>query len=308
MESKSFTRKSVIVAKSLILVFWYMVLVVMASLAFTGKASRILEKFSAVAIERPLGLAENLPEGTASHSPMAVIISVYDEDEFGIPAETFFDVLNAVAPDWADNNFELKTSRESKDRETSLNKEEPYVLLYIGVSNYLNALALDEDLDEKTAKFDKSIIPKHFKDILKEGDVGFPLSAQNWLQKKRKENVATDSKTNLVDTFFILVILGTFGSLIFLTKDLLSAEMENPLLMFVFRPLFGMALAVAVFIVAILAHALMTTAPLQNLRTETMYILGLGSGLLADAAYLYLKRKTGAGFVDDGEDNGEPVV
>jgi len=43
--------------------------------------------------------------------------------------------------------------------------------------------------------------------------------------------------------------------------------------------------------------------PIQKVRKETMYMLGLASGLLADSAYEYLKTKAGAAFTS--EDSGE---
>ncbi len=45
----------------------------------------------------------------------------------------------------------------------------------------------------------------------------------------------------------------------------------------------------------------MSTASIQQIRTETMYILSLDAGLLTDKAYEYLKDKTNQFQNPDGE-------
>jgi len=270
----------IIVAKSLILTLWYVILI-LAVLAYSCD----FKKKSSKAIESSDGEMD-------LYSPIAILMSIYDKDKFEIPVETFIDVLNAVIPEWANASNKVQY-QDSQNIKTEMLQREPYFLLYASVSNYLNSLALIEDLDEKTIKFDKTIIPKYFEEIINfKADIKFPLSAQHWLKEKQKSNAEYTSKINLIKIFSILLFLGTFGSLIFLTEDLLSDDTYNDILDFIFRPLFGMALSLALSIVAILAHALMTTASLQNIRIETMCILGLGSGLLSDTAYSYLRKRS----------------
>lgn len=54
---------------------------------------------------------------------------------------------------------------------------------------------------------------------------------------------------------------------------------------YLFRPVLGAFLAVAIFIIDIVAHSIVSTAEITKIRHETLFVLALAAGLLSDHAY-----------------------
>jgi hypothetical protein len=97
-------------------------------------------------------------------------------------------------------------------------------------------------------------------------------------------------------------VLGAFGALIFLIRDYITADQEKNLSDYIFRPVPGMFLAVAVFVVDILAHTVISSASILQIRYEPLYILALGAGLLSETAYDWVRRSADSAFTRRHED------
>jgi hypothetical protein len=117
----------------------------------------------------------------------------------------------------------------------------------------------------------------------------------------------------LTDTGIIVIVIGAFGSVLFLVRGAVSmGERENTTALtiedFLFRPCLGALLAVAFLIADIVTHALISTGNLLQLRPESMYGLALAAGLLSEVAYRRLGKSLAGLFPAESkepEDRGQ---
>jgi hypothetical protein len=128
-----------------------------------------------------------------------------------------------------------------------------------------------------------------------ERQIELPPGVVEWIQDYRKDRAANISarktKADLVDTFAILMALGAFGSIIFLVNDYVSPLSSFNIQSYLFRPLFGMLLAAAVFIVDVATQAIVSKSEISSLRHETLYLLALAAGLLTEKVYAFVQEK-----------------
>jgi len=103
------------------------------------------------------------------------------------------------------------------------------------------------------------------------------------LQKDKKER--NNARSKLIDTFLLLIVLGAFGSLIFLTRDYISKDTDTAIAAYIFRPVLGMFLAMAMFVIDILAHSVISTSGMLSIRPEPLFLLAFAAGLLSEQAY-----------------------
>jgi hypothetical protein len=108
---------------------------------------------------------------------------------------------------------------------------------------------------------------------------------RSWIQRRRDKADADKQVDELVNTFLLLIVLGAFGSMIFLTRDYIAKEVDTTISAYVFRPLLGMLLAVAMFVIDLLAHSFVSTADVASIRKEPLFILAFAAGLLSEPAY-----------------------
>lgn len=174
---------------------------------------------------------------------------------------------------------------------------------YVELSNRfeksLRSLAKNEPEDTKTAFLDPAILLAEFK-----GKVEIPEArvaelspeTQDWIAEE-KIRIEKEKKANaLLGAFFLLSALGALGALIFLIRDYTYSVNDNKLRVYIFQPILGIFLAVAVFIVDILAHSVISTASVLEIRYEPLYILALGAGLMSEKAYDAIRRRADSAF------------
>lgn len=194
----------------------------------------------------------------------------------------------------------LKLDAQFKDKDgasaTSANlhrttvEDDAYISLFSNVRDILVAEALSPDKNQTSISY-KALVPKYFVYEQNVGMVDVPLDVKLWMSEYAERADAENKKIKLMDTFTILLVLGAFGSLIFLTKDYLLPNEKAGLSAYVFRPILGMFLALAMFVLDLAAHAILSSAPIQSVRNETLYLLAFASGLLSEHAYgLLLQR------------------
>ncbi len=156
--------------------------------------------------------------------------------------------------------------------------------------------ALDKAGQQEAIAYSELIPPGYF-DLPKtaggnsSAKVPIPADVKVWMEDYAQRVVAENRKIKLMDTFIILLVLGAFGSLIFLTKDYLLPNEKGGLSAYIFRPILGMFLALAMFVLDMAAHAVLSNASFLDVRQETLYLLAFAAGLLSEHAYgLLLKR------------------
>ena len=183
-------------------------------------------------------------------------------------------------PPWNDNQRESGT-------------KEQYIELFDKIHLILKALVSDRNVViEQVTTFERPLIPDAFVD--KDKKFGqfetLPREVVAWIKEERLRQDNTKQSYALVNTFFLLMVIGAFGSLIFLMKDYIERQEDISIASLVFRPILGMFLAMAVFIVTIFGHTVVSTADILKIRAETLYLLALAAGLLSDEAYQYVRK------------------
>ena len=169
-------------------------------------------------------------------------------------------------PHWSERD--IKTQNGENDKQW---KRDQYRRLFEKVDQRLSVIALDETVDPKTVKIDfNEIIPSVFVNTQEERvSHNLPKIAINWVVAERPRIKSRAASRTLIDTFVLLMVLGAFGSLIFLTRDYIVSEEETSIETYIFRPILGMFLAIAMFIVDIAAHSLISTSNVLDVRKES---------------------------------------
>ena len=307
------------VTKGLILVLWYASLALAVAVAYEGKAadtvSALYRQISENSVSILFGLVNEDKNRVAAHQDSVVITSPLDYLTFkydsSYPTNLMIILLNKIVPDWSKKDlFSDESAGENQDNDTgeeSLDAsiQKKYYILFITIEAHIKTIIDDPDFDINNPFYPADLVPKDFYFFAGSNAISLPGSIQTWLLQERQIAENTRSKRHLADTFLILIILGTFGSLIFLTKDYISNDdrKNTNIASYLFRPLFGMALAMAMFIVDMVAHSVISTGGVENIRNETMYLLGLSSGLLAEKAYELLRRKADDTLDKNGKDD-----
>jgi len=259
----------VVVLKGFILLFWIVFLVWSSIFAASSSVSKSLMIFS-----RTMG---------------------WDKDDYGLYAQvdTILDEFR-LSPNRLDAFFSDEKHRNQNHQ--ALRDEFQNVKKRVG--DYLLASANDLSVSPDSLRLmvgefvhdDFILSPAEL-----ERQIGLPPGVVDWIQSYRKETAASLStrkaKADLVDTFAILMALGAFGSIIFLINDYVSPASSFNIQSYLFRPLFGMLLAAAVFIVDVATQAIISESGTSNLRHETLYLLALAAGLLTEKVYAFVQNK-----------------
>ena len=151
----------------------------------------------------------------------------------------------------------------------------------------------------------------------------FPAEVEAWINQKRKAADNDDKRRQLFETFLLLIVLGALGSLIFLTRDYMienwrhdedsinedgnTEDRERPLTAYLFRPILGIFLALAMFVIDLVAHVVVSSSTILDIRHETLYVLALAGGLISEKAYeviQYHAHKALDRLMEDAESNG----
>jgi hypothetical protein len=117
------------------------------------------------------------------------------------------------------------------------------------------------------------------------------LTIIQWIAEQRVNDDLKKQRGELMDTFLLLMVLEAFGSLIFLTKGFIDQDQTTTFAACIFRPVFGIFLAMAMFVFDMPAHSIVSTFSALQVRHETLCILALASGILADQAYTIVSRR-----------------
>lgn len=215
-------------------------------------------------------------------------------------------ILDALVPKWATAK-NTETNQCTRDEAATI--RQAYRYLFSKVGERLRAVARDTGADPKGIVIDGSALPPDFRNLVAPNastEIKLPPEVQDWVLRERVRLKQEAQARALVGTFLLLAVLGALGSLIFLIRDYITADEEKTLADYIFRPVLGVFLAVAIFIVDLMAHSIISTASVLEVRYEPLYILALGAGLLSERAYNLLRGRADSALADyqKGEDKG----
>lgn len=166
-----------------------------------------------------------------------------------------------------------------------------YRRLFFKIDRRLNAIASNTAIDPGSVKYRATeFIPNYFSMTAQEraAEIVLPQDVLNWIVEQRSILSAKKARGTLIDTFVILMALGAFGSLIFLTRDYIQSHETTSIEAYIFRPFLGIFLAIAVFVVDLATHTVISSADILSIRYETLYILALAAGLFSEQVYVYI--------------------
>ena len=276
------------VVKGLILLLWIAILFMGAVAASKNYISQLV--FEKINLNRyRISLHQERSAHVTPYGELERFLKSYDGTP--PPIESVVDSL-VKNPSWISEERIHVPANEDPERW----KREQYQTLFQRIAQNLQAIAYDENIDPHTLKLSfAELIPDSLiaSDADKDMSVkeALPTEAINWILQERKRIRSRAEARKLVDTFGLLMVIGAFGSLIFLTRDYIVSHKRVGMAAYIFRPILGMFLAVSMFILDMAAQTLISEAEVYQIRHETLYLLALAAGLLTEKAYFILNLK-----------------
>lgn len=212
-----------------------------------------------------------------------------------------FSFARRLVPETLEN--ELLENNSDKDfqykyRDEFLYQQRATIDFFARVDYRLSAAALDTKNNPNDIRLIPiEVIPIAWQSTDPEGKekdkiaVSLPIEVLTWIKQKRDIHSFEKARDSLTNTFLLLIVLGAIGSIIFLIKDFIQSEASSTVESYIFRPILGCLLAVAMFIVDIGIHTILSSADIFSVRHETLYLLALSAGLLSEKAYLALDNR-----------------
>ncbi len=186
-----------------------------------------------------------------------------------------------------------------------------YKQLFEIIEKYLIALSTDYFKDISDLTISTGILPDQFRPLnivpktndgsqepgersvgvvesFKAEDKPLPIEAKSWiiLDRKRRDEL------RLVDTFFLVLMLGVLGSLIFLVREHMTAPDNINTRLYFYRPLFGMLLAIGSFVITISISGIFSEGKSSEINVESVITIAFASGLISDAVYKNLVKSS----------------
>jgi hypothetical protein len=161
-----------------------------------------------------------------------------------------------------------------------------YRYLFSRVHEELAAIVADREISAELATMSTGNLTGLFIDArFASVDESLPKRAVEWVERQRALADAAARKRETVDTVLLLIVLGAFGSMIFLIRSYIRGEGNLTFAAYAFRPVLGMLLALALFLMGILLQTVISTAEATEMRREPLLMLALAAGLLSEQAY-----------------------
>ena len=303
------SKRQTLIANTCLLV-WAVVLAVIGMQAVSGNASTIILDFanrlvpdrrvrqSASPPPDP-GLTNfSLGQSATNLSPDGtMLLDQYiqrhyaSEDETEIPPIAIVLDRLQVSANWRD-----ATAIDRLNGDNGPPSQSDYNNLFDIVAKRLEAIAdfSPEPSVGNRLKLDNNILPAKFRATqFQEQAVDLPLEAEMWVKARQASITARKSQISFLDLFVLLIILGGFGSWIYLVRRHLNPDVDVDLQEYFYRPPLGMTLAIAVFIVNLTLHSFVSTSNINEVRRETLILLAFAAGLLSDRTYEFIENVTG---------------
>jgi hypothetical protein len=152
------------------------------------------------------------------------------------------------------NSFNAPKNNLTEDQ--FLNGNDYHMMFQI-VDENLQSMAEDTNLNSDQLQVSNEILPSTFRfsgTDFKTLQIRLPRGVTSWIVWKRNR----EAQLHLVDTFFIVIMLGALGSVIFLMSEHIAPNPTNDISLYFYRPLFGALLAVSSFIISISASGIIS--------------------------------------------------
>ena len=280
--------------KTAIIFIWLLLLGILSTLAVGGNISRLVE-ISSETMENLIPVDSSLKVPGKDN---CILSSEKNSDEFINPSLYLREYicnkytgkfLEEVPPigstldllqvnvSWRDleqikNSFNDSSSRKYNPQDYT---KENFNTLFQIIEAKLIALAANDIQDINSLTIGNDILPAKFRftasDKFNIKEFPIPVEAKNWVISERHQR----KRLQLVDTFVLLIILGAFGSIIFLVSEHMRNEDEIEIKSYIFRPIFGILLAIATFIISVSINGLTSTARIEDIRTENHFLAGI---------------------------------
>lgn len=216
--------------------------------------------------------------------------------------------LSQIDPGWEAKAIYFRAGAKPGDVYTTCDYDNAlliykrYEALRSAFEKELRAIASEENVDIKTATINVAAL---FGDNKSKRElVDLPVTAKNWLKRERAITKQKQDSLALLSTFMRLSILGAFGAIIFLIRDFTTPQGKTlPLSTYIYRPFLGILLAIAVFVVDIMTHSVISTASILQIRPEPLYVLALAAGLLSERVYDVIQIKARGAIDEYTEEN-----
>jgi hypothetical protein len=293
------------------LLAWVILLAVIGMQAVSGKASTVILEIADAFVpsKKPQDDKKESPrQGTTKISPSldtAALLSDYIKGEYSGQDKTSIPPISIVL-DRLQVNVSWRDAKEI-DNANGNNRDAPsdidYENLFAIVAKRLEAIAdfSPEVSVSSNLKISNNIMPLIFratkdgssKEEFKEQEIDLPVEAVLWVKARQSFNTAKESRISFLDLFVLLTILGGFGSWVYLVRRHVDPKITPDLYEYFYRPPLGMTLAIAVFIINISLHSLVSNSNINEVRKETLILLAFTAGLLSDKTYEFIEKVTG---------------
>ena len=220
------------------------------------------------------------------------------------PIATVLDRLQ-ISVNWRDS---AKIDKETEGKNSLTCKD--YYILFDVVNERLRAIANSYTSSYRdNITFNNNLIPGNFRiQGFIEKEIPLPLEAVLWVQRIANENQQFKEAISFLDLFVLLIILGGFGSWVYLVRlhinDLIPVKLHE----YFYRPVLGMALAIGVFIINLSFHSLVSNSQIDKVRHETLIVLAFTAGLLSDKTYEFIEAVTGDHLKPKNKNENPPAT
>ncbi|MGL4499961.1 MAG: hypothetical protein ACRCU2_12930, partial [Planktothrix sp.] len=188
-----------------------------------------------------------------------------------------------------------------------------YQILFDVVAERLDAIAnfYTVKSGEDTIPISNEIIPANFRvdntqyKFVKQS-FNLPPEAVLWVQRMQTKNREVKEAISFLDLFVLLIILGGFGSWVYLLRLHLDDSRKVNLEEYFYRPVLGMALALAIFIINLSVHSVVSKSEIDKVRQEPLIVLAFIAGFLSDRTYSCIEQTARKKMAQDSEEPKSP--
>lgn len=297
------------VIANICLLVWALLLAVIGMQAVSGKASTVILDIAGKIANTT---QQDPPKQSPAQGVGADVLSQYTATKYPGLDETAIPPIAIVLDQFQDSNFDWRLAQKSDPKNPG--KKVPlwasdYNNLFDIVGKRLEAIAdfSPEVSVGSTLSIHSKIIPPKYRPnnfVLQEVDI--PLEAVLWVKARQTILATRKTQISFLDLFILLIILGGFGSWIYLVRRHVDPKTQTSLYEYFYRPPLGMALAIAVFIVNITLHSFVSTSDIKDVRRETLILLAFTAGLLSDKTYDFIEKVTGDKLAGNPGNNKNP--
>lgn len=243
----------------------------------------------------PVSSNDRLAASPAIHVPGDAFLACYHYERYGAninskdipPTGIILDYFQ-IGETWRSPDFQVKDYNNAVIEDLD-QKEEIFKGTFRVIDAKLNALVLLDEGDLNRLKISNDIIPGGFRlENFQTKEFELPREAIDWIKRQQVKQ----QQLAIADTVILLMVLGSLGSIIFLLRQHIDDPGKLPIRAYVYKPIFGMLLALSSFIVGVGVDSLLTeSASVEEIKVEGLLILAFGSGLLSEQVYAFLENQ-----------------